>query len=474
MTDNRKVVGRGRGLNRSNIETFKLPECPIKPEEIIIVSQIKDTEDKEIHNKVSDDREIDNIVIEASTTINNVDNLCKKLIENEFNEENENDYNDVIYTEFKNHNDFKPIISPIEENILSKHPSSDNTSSILMKAVSVSEFVPSAYSTKPIFTFKNSETTYNQSNGDVFPETHDDSQVTIDLLQKIINDLVHDPSFFEDILDNLTEHLSYFCNSENTLTQIVNVITDEALASLSFQFFAAKLCNHFDKTKAIDIEDGRSFRTVFMHRCQEDFKKMEQIFATDRESTEQVKKITNCALWFGELLVNMKLIKNNKPDFNPAFRNAVFKFVDMFLESKNEIMLNTMTLLLKLVGPELNLNKPKDVDDMFVKLRNFLLDGNHNLNNDTKESLWKVYRLHTRDWDRPDKRSSPIDIDWKKYDENEERPLENLENDEDGDALQFEAYDEFLKISGQLKPEEDYDDDEYEAYEEFLKMSGQV
>ncbi|XP_012555843.1 uncharacterized protein LOC100201888 isoform X1 [Hydra vulgaris] len=473
MTDDRKVVGRGRGLNRSNITTFKPPQCLIKPEEII--AQIKDTEDKEIGSKVSDDREIDNIVIEANTTINNVDNLCKKLIENEFNEENENDYNDLIYTEVENHNEFKPIISPVEENILNKNPSSDNTISILMKAVSVPEFVPSACSTKPIFTFTYSETTNDQSNGDIFPETHDDSQVTIDLLQKIINDLIHDPSFFEDILENLTEHLFYFCNTENTLTQIVNVITDKALASLSFQFFAAKLCNHFDKTKAIDIKDGPSFRKIFMHRCQEDFKKMEQIFATDRESTEQVKKITNCALWFGELLVNMKLIKDNKPNFNPAFKSAVFKFVDMFLESKNEIMLNTMTLLLKLVGPGLDLNRPQDVDDMFAKLRDFLLE-NHNLNSDTKESLWKVYKLHTRDWDRPDKRSSPIDIDWKKYDEYEERPLENLENDEEGDALQFEAYDEFLKVSGQLKPEEDCDDDgfEYDAYDEFLKISGQI
>ena len=140
---------------------------------------------------------------------------------------------------------------------------------------------------------------------------------------------------------------------------------------MNFGFMTAKLAGHLDECKAIELENGATFRKVFFRSCQTLHGEC-MALCKDAESCKQNKqKITRIALLFGELLCKMKL----KDKVNPLFRKVIDTYIDTFLNIASDETVSIMTTLLKLVGPELDIDRPKDVDALFDKVKDFYLDS---------------------------------------------------------------------------------------------------
>ncbi|XP_057299622.1 polyadenylate-binding protein-interacting protein 1-like [Hydractinia symbiolongicarpus] len=334
-----------------------------------------------------------------------------------------------------------------------------NTSVLLSKVVNVKEFVPKTFT--PMMEERNSITSAAED------------QVVLGVLEDTIYTLMEDPGDFDNVVDHLTEHLKNFVTKEETLNKVVTTLIDQAISEPNFRYTAAKLCQHFNISKTLELENGVTFRKIFFQRCQGHFYDVSALVNNDDIYTdENIWRITSTAMLFGELFCNMKL--KEKPI--PVYMNAIISLVKLFLKNGNEKLVVSLTKLLKLVGPEMDTDSPKESEALFNDVKDFYLDKTKSghLSGDVKKNIWHVYKLHSRDWDRktsaptspaiactvplqfvmPDEKPQSSDsrrspVDWNDYyvgnDDELEFYTEGYEDDEE-----CEAYEEFLRSSGQL------------------------
>lgn len=338
-----------------------------------------------------------------------------------------------------------------------------NTSVLLSKVVNVKEFVPKTFT--PMMEERNSITSVAED------------QVVLGVLEDTIYTLMEDPGDFDNVVDHLTEHLKNFITKEETLHKIVTTLIDQAISEPNFRYTAAKLCQHFNIPKTLELENGVNFRKIFFQRCQGHFDDVLALVNNDDIYTdENIWRVTSTALLFGELFCNMKL--KEKPI--PVYKTAITSLVKLFLKNGNEKLVASLTKLLKLVGPEMDTDSPKESGALFNDVKDFFLDQTRSkhLSDDVKKNIWRVYKLHSRDWDRTtsaptspavactvqpqfvmpdekpqrrfsnDSRRSPVD--WNDYYVGNDDELEfYTEGCEDNEELD-DAFDDFLRSSGQL------------------------
>jgi len=344
---------------------------------------------------------------------------------------------------------------------------------ILLKAVTANEFVPQDYVPPRR---KISRTLSHEDTND---------EVALYMLEEITEELMEDPGKFDNLKDNLSEHLVNFISEEKTLQKVVDLIIDKAINEANFRYTAAKLAQHFDQELKFDNE--MSFRKLFFTRCQEEFMKTKDLLKNPlaMQEADNISFVKNTALMFGELLCNMKL----KEKVNIVYKNAIFMLVDLFLASESEELIVCLTRLLKLVGPELDKDRPKDVEAMFDKVKDFYLDSKKTryLTSSVKTIIWTVYKLHSRDWDRGSVPSSPSFATNRKFSLPDEfavpqEPTMYIPNQKAGRKFSSSTdrdspidWDDYYTGDDTIfDPKDIGDDEEFDAYEEFLRMSGQV
>merc|ERR1712139_726204 len=118
----------------------------------------------------------------------------------------------------------------------------------------------------------------------------------------------------------------------------------------NFTFLAAKLAQHLDESKAVELENGVTFRKVFFTRLQGIKQECEGLCKDTQSCKDNKEQITRTALLFGELLCNMKI----KKKVNPIYRSVIENFIGVFLTIASEETVSILSTLLKLVGPELD------------------------------------------------------------------------------------------------------------------------
>jgi len=310
-----------------------------------------------------------------------------------------------------------------------------------------------------------------------------EEEIVLNVLNDVILALQENPGDFDTCIDHLTDHLVNFVTQEETLKKIVDTIIGQAIGIPNFGFIAGRLSQHLDQQKTLEMTNGISFRKVFFKRCQEEFKATKQL-CIDAESCKINKdKIYRTCILFGELLCTMKI----KGTVNKVYKIAVSQFIDIFLNIGIEENILTLTKLLKLVGPELDKNRPKDVEVLFDRVRDFYFDDSRSgkLPTHIKKSLWDVYKLHSRDWDRDDGPSSPSTPTDKEFfalpdnpavkrhleRQSSERSTRSCSSPVDWEEFyggdDADLYKNYMDMNSVA-------DDEFDAYEEFLKMSGQL
>jgi hypothetical protein len=382
----------------------------------------------------------------------------------------------------------------------SRFPIKDHKEVLLKAAVSAQEFVPSwsmLQADEKCAGAVGDEKCIVPQQQQPFEDLFEDT-VVLWVLDEVIAALVEDPGDFDNVIEQLTDHLVNFVTQEDTLKQVIDRIIGKALAEPHFSFLTARLAWHFDQCKTVELENGVTFRKVFFRSCQAIHGEC-MALCKDAESVKENKQhITRIALLFGELLCNMKL----KDKVNPLFRNVINSYIDTFLNIASDESVTILTTLLKLVGPELDINRPKDVEALFDKVKDFYLDSSRSghLSKLVRTNLWGVYKLHSRDWDRA---TSPLDapsnfsypaepppvhsssnplirqksierqrsletqrsIERQRSHSSRSSPIDWNEYYDGGDDL--ELYQNYMDRNTITDEEED-------AFEEFLKQSGQV
>lgn len=418
-----------------------------------------------------------------------------------------NEYSDSIkdYATSKNQtiNTIIPNTTPDDEKPPTQNIQGDTSKTfrnILQKAVNANVFVPTAFNIpsysedeasipdeKPALHRTNSNSSSPRDFLRQLSDHSDDEKAEI-FLQDYIMTLTENPGEFQSIIREISPSLSEL-KSEESVKAIIRIIFDHATNNTNFCYTAARFFEYFDRKKTFG--EASNFRKIFYTKCQSEFKWLSEITSgssESRPSASDYTKMTNIAFFFGELFNNMKV--QDKP--NAIFKKCVFDIVDMFLKSKEERLVRCLVKLLKLSGPELDRERPKDVETMFDKVRDFYIDSNTTnvLPEEVRKSIWAVYKLHTRDWDRSTSPVSPIPTSprFPTYPKNNvwinpkllEERNRKLSSGSTVDWNDFYMGDDselagFHSDGGQYHDQGSSTEDEaLDDYEEFLRQTGQI
>lgn len=320
---------------------------------------------------------------------------------------------------------------------------------ILRKAVYANEFVPLKH--KQSFIPADEKPTLKRH------ESFSCEEQAQQLLISQVMTLTDIPGEFDHFISDLSNTLTENITTEESMKESIDIIFDQAIQHSNFSYTASRMFQYFDIHGTFKVEDGQ-YRKVFYSKCKKEF-----MWLQHNASTNNKEQVCNIAILFGELFNNMKL----KEKSNPLFKKVISDIVDIFLNEKSEELIRCLVRLLKLTGPELDIDRPKDVEEMFNKIREFYLDpSSASLPDSIKSSIWHVYKLHTRDWERctspaveypsnyekyhyvARKDSTNSLIDWNDYyqgDDEIEIQWDGLEDDD-----HFADYEEFLRTTGQI------------------------
>ncbi|KXJ23989.1 polyadenylate-binding protein-interacting protein 1 [Exaiptasia diaphana] len=220
----------------------------------------------------------------------------------------------------------------------------------------------------------------------------------VNYVKEALDRLTYSPGEFDLVVDDLALAWKARIHDMGTLNEVARVIIEQSILQKNFTYTGARLCDLIAKRKDLnDVQETKSFRTIFLQRCGEEHKQREELL----QSPNRVSRVHGFAMFLAELYTTFRM--NSEP--LDILRKKLIEMLMTLIKHGSDDSLLYAGRILKLTGSLLD--DPKfvnnqltvEVDEIFKEIQT-LITASPNLGSSIKVFLESVINLRKLNWGR--------------------------------------------------------------------------
>jgi len=217
----------------------------------------------------------------------------------------------------------------------------------------------------------------------------------LSFLIEIMEKLNSNPGKFEDYQKELTALYIEFAENHHVICNAIELIFTQSIDEQNFRYTGARLCRLLD---SIDPSPESMFRHLLCCKLQYNDNEILQYM------TNETHKVRNTTLFLAELYIQLQ----NDGSRITSIANSIHHCISLLMKKKSPENIKCVCQTLKLCGYELDIDFPKETEDLMYQLNNC-----ENTDISTQRLLTSVIELRKNRWGRsePIALSAPVPID---------------------------------------------------------------